>query len=100
MDEEVEEQVFSEQQLRRYSGERGYPIYVAYAGVVYDVTNCPKWRRGLHENLHWPGQDLTDELGDAPHTDSVFAHPCCRRVGILSSGRNSSRNVPSAPNLK
>ena len=37
-------------------------MYVAYAGVVYDVTDCPKWRRGLHENLHWPGQDLTAEL--------------------------------------
>lgn len=77
------EPTFTEQQLRRYTGERGSRIYVAYAGVVYDVTNCPKWRRGIHENQHWPGQDLTAELADAPHTASVFAHPCVKRVGRL-----------------
>lgn len=77
------EKVFTLQELRQYIGERGYRMYVAYAGVVYDVTNCPKWRRGMHENLHWPGQDLTAELADAPHTASVFAHPCVKRVGIL-----------------
>jgi predicted heme/steroid binding protein len=77
------EQEFTERQLRNYNGERGYRMYIAHAGVVYDVTDCPKWRRGLHENQHWPGQDLTDALGDAPHTASVFAHPCCKRVGIL-----------------
>jgi predicted heme/steroid binding protein len=77
------EQEFTERQLRNYNGERGYRMYIAHAGVVYDVTDCPKWRRGLHENQHWPGQDLTAALADAPHTASVFAHPCCKRVGIL-----------------
>ena len=80
-----DERVFTEPQLRLYIGERGYPMYVAYAGVVYDVTRCPKWLRGLHENLHWPGQDLTAELGDAPHTADVFNHPCVQRVGRLAT---------------
>ena len=74
---------FTEQQLRAYTGERGYPMYIAYAGVVYDVTRCPKWRLGLQERLHWPGQDLTAELGDAPHSAGVFGHPCVKRVGRL-----------------
>ncbi len=74
---------FTEQQLRRYTGERGTRMYIAYAGRVYDVTDCPKWRRGIHENQHWPGQDLTAELGDAPHTASVFDHPCVKVVGKL-----------------
>ena len=77
------ERVFTANQLRLYSGERGYPAYVACAGIVYDVTACPKWRRGLHEALHWPGQDLTAELADAPHTAGVFAHPCVKRVGRM-----------------
>ena len=79
------ERVFTEQQLRSYIGERGYPMYIAYAGVVYDVTACPKWRLGIHERLHWPGQDLTAELADAPHTASVLAHPCVKRVGRLAT---------------
>ena len=77
------EREFTQQQLRAYNGERGYPKYIAYGGVVYDVTDCPKWRRSLHENLHWPGQDLTPELADAPHGADVFEHPCCKRVGSL-----------------
>ena len=83
MEQEFTEPQFTEQQLRAYTGERGKRMYIAYQGVVYDVTDCPKWRRGLHENQHWPGQDLTGELAEAPHTASVLAHPCCKRVGAL-----------------
>jgi predicted heme/steroid binding protein len=79
-----DERLFREWELRAYIGERGMPMYVAYAGVVYDVTRCPKWRRGLHENQHWPGQDLTAEMDDAPHTADVFNHPCVKRVGRLA----------------
>lgn len=79
------EPAFTEQQLRQYSGERGKRMYIAHAGIVYDVTDCPKWQRGIHENLHWPGQDLTGEIADAPHTASVFDHPCARRVGVLKA---------------
>lgn len=71
------------QQLHQYTGERGRRMYVAFAGVVYDVTDCPKWRRGLHEGQHLPGQDLTAEIEDAPHTASVFEHACAKRVGVL-----------------
>ena len=42
MTEAAGETVFTEQQLRRYTGERGYRMYIAYQGVVYDVTDCPK----------------------------------------------------------
>ena len=71
-------------ELRRCDGERGNPKYVAYSGFVYDVTDCPKWRLALHENLHFPGQDLTSELPDAPHGQEVFTRPCVKRVGRLA----------------
>ena len=74
--------IFTERQLRRYDGDTG-PPYVAFRGIVYDLSECPKWRTGMHEQLHFPGQDLTGELGDAPHADEVFTRPCVRRVGIF-----------------
>ncbi len=55
----------TEFELRRNSGERGTRKYIAYGGLVYDVTDCPKWRPDMHEQLHFPGQDLTSELPDA-----------------------------------
>jgi len=70
-------------ELKRNTGERGTRCYVAHAGVVYDVTDCPKWRTGLHEQLHFAGQDLTGEIQEAPHMLEVFARPCVRRIGRL-----------------
>jgi predicted heme/steroid binding protein len=71
-------------ELRRNSGERGTRKYIAYHGLVYDVTDCPKWRPDLHEQLHFPGQDLTSELPDAPHKEEVFKHDCVKIVGRLA----------------
>ena len=70
-------------ELRRSTGERGTRMYVAMNAIVYDVTDCPKWRSGLHENLHFAGQDLTGELANAPHMEEVFRHPCVSVVGRL-----------------
>lgn len=82
------EHLFTESELRRYDGERG-PMYVACDGAVYDVSDCLRWRSGLHENLHFPGQDLTHELVNAPHNGEVFFHPCVKRVGrLILTGRN------------
>jgi predicted heme/steroid binding protein len=69
-------------ELRRCDGENG-PMYIAYQGVVYDVSDCPRWRRGLHENMHFPAQDLSGEMGEAPHAQDVLTRPCVRRVGVL-----------------
>jgi predicted heme/steroid binding protein len=71
-------------ELRRQTGERGTRCFVAFAGIVYDVTDCPKWRMGMHEQLHFAGQDLTDELPEAPHASEVFERPCVQRVGRLT----------------
>lgn len=76
------ERRFTLAQLRAYDGESG-PMYIAYQGVVYDVTDCPRWRLGLHEHMHFPGQDLSGELSEAPHAAEVFTRPCVRRVGLL-----------------
>ncbi len=70
-------------ELRRNNGERGARKYIAFRGLVYDVTDCPKWRPDMHEQLHFAGQDLTSELPDAPHAEDVFRRPCVRLVGRL-----------------
>ncbi len=72
-------------ELRRNNGDRGTRKYIAYRGIVYDVTDCPKWRPQLHEQLHFAGQDLTSELPDAPHQEDVFQRPCVKIVGRLAA---------------
>jgi predicted heme/steroid binding protein len=58
-------------QLSLRNGQDKPEIWIAYRGLVYDVTNSKMWRQGKHYE-HWAGQDLTDELDDAPHTEIVF----------------------------
>lgn len=80
----IPDRTVSEMELRRNTGERGTRKFIAYNGIIYDVTDCPKWRLDLHENLHFPGQDLTSELPEAPHKEEVFSRPCIRVVGRLA----------------
>jgi predicted heme/steroid binding protein len=77
--------IVSNIELKRNTGERGTRMWIAYNGVVYDVTECPKWRTGLHEMLHFAGQDLTSEFSDAPHKVEVFKHDCVLVIGTLQS---------------
>lgn len=70
-------------ELRRHDGERGSRKWIACDGLVYDVTDCPRWKAALHERMHFPGQDLSAELPEAPHQADVFSRPCVKRVGYL-----------------
>ena len=79
----MSERAFTERELKNFNGERGQPAYIAHEGVVYDVSDCPKWRAGQHEQLHFAGFDLTRSLRKAPHKTEVFTRPCVKRVGTL-----------------
>lgn len=59
------------QQLALRNGQDKPEIWVAFKGWIYDVSKSRLWRDGKHYE-HWAGQDLTEELADAPHTHTVF----------------------------
>jgi predicted heme/steroid binding protein len=80
---ELSERIISELELHRNTGDRGTRKWIAYDGIVYDVSDCPKWRLDMHEQLHFPGQDLTSELPDATHKKDVFTQPCVKVAGKL-----------------
>ncbi len=80
---EIPDRVVTLAELRRNNGDRGSRKWVAHRGLVYDVTDCPRWRLELHERLHFPGQDLTGEIQESPHKEDVFTRPCVKIVGRL-----------------
>jgi predicted heme/steroid binding protein len=77
-----EQTTFTLQELKRFDGENGL-MYIAYKGIVYDVSMSRRWQSGLHEGLHFPAQDLSEEMFDSPHGEEVFLHPGIRKVGYL-----------------
>jgi predicted heme/steroid binding protein len=66
---------FTLDELAEFDGKDGRPAYVAYDGMVYDVTDSPMWDGGGHEALHSAGGDLTEEHGDAPHDVYITDFP-------------------------
>ncbi len=64
---------YTRKQLSLRNGIDKEEVWVAYRGIIYDLTGSRLWRNGQHYE-HWAGQDLTKELEvDAPHTSSVFS---------------------------
>ena len=67
----MEPAIYSLAQLALRNGQDKPEVWIAYNGLIYDVTSSRLWRTGTHYE-HWAGQDLTEELKDAPHTEMVF----------------------------
>jgi predicted heme/steroid binding protein len=63
--------IYSKEQLALRNGQDKPEIWVAFQGIIYDVGNSRLWKNGKHYE-HWAGQDLTEELSDAPHNEKVF----------------------------
>jgi predicted heme/steroid binding protein len=72
---------FTTEELAEFNGRDGKPVYVAYKGVVYDVTESAMWGGGDHEGQHAAGHDLTAEHEDAPHDVYVTDFPEVGTIG-------------------
>jgi predicted heme/steroid binding protein len=57
------------EELDTFDGRDGRRAYIAYQGVIYDVTMGASWPSGTHMGRHQAGQDLTRDLALAPHND-------------------------------
>lgn len=76
-------QRFTDEELAKYDGKDGRPSYIAYAGLVYDVTHSFLWKGGRHQAMHVAGCDLSNALHEAPHgTDMLLRVPT---IGEMTS---------------
>lgn len=64
------------EQLSSFDGKEGRPAYIAYRGMIYDISSSRLWKNGQHMMKHHAGTNLTDMLKNAPHgDDKVLAMP-------------------------
>ena len=64
-------QQYTLDELSQYNGQNGNKAYVAYKGIVYDVTHIKEWKDGKHKGQN-AGTDLTKTFSNSPHGDSIF----------------------------
>ncbi len=78
------------EQLTAFDGKEGRSAYIAYKGIVYDMTSSRLWKNGAHMTKHQAGTDLTEALKNAPHdAEKVLAMP---QVGMcISTGRKPEK---------
>jgi len=82
---------YSTEELAKYNGENGSPIYIAHGGKVYDVSESKLWRNGAHMKRHHAGSDLTTDIQAAPHEPDVLErYP---QIGILKK-EASEQKIP------
>ncbi len=83
---------FDAAELARYDGENGNPIYVAYDGKVYDVSESKLWRKGRHMNRHRSGGDLTSDMQAAPHDSNALER--FPQVGVFKKVAVEEQAIP------
>lgn len=82
---------FSAEELAKFNGENGNPVYIAHDGKVYDVSESKLWRNGIHMKRHHGGHDLTTDIQAAPHEKDVLErYP---QIGILKKVADE-REIP------
>lgn len=74
---------FTVKQLEEYNGKDGKPVYVAYQGKVYDLSESGLWAEGEHMASHNAGKDITEEIDLAPHGEEVLNRKSVKFVGTL-----------------
>ena len=84
---------FDSEELAKYNGEKGSPIYIAHQEKVYDISDSKRWKSGMHMKRHRAGADLSTDIQAAPHGPEVFEK--FSQVGVLKKQKASEVEMPA-----
>ncbi|MHC1728818.1 MAG: DUF2231 domain-containing protein [Syntrophobacteraceae bacterium] len=77
------------EELAERNGREGKPVYIAYEGKIYDVSQSKLWKTGAHMNRHASGKDLGIDISAAPHGPEVLErYP---QVGVIRKETAANR---------
>jgi predicted heme/steroid binding protein/uncharacterized membrane protein len=84
---------FDSEELAKFNGENGTPVYIAHQGKVYDVSESKRWKSGLHMKRHHPGTDLSTDIKAAPHAAEVLER--FPQVGVVKQKKETEIAMPA-----
>jgi predicted heme/steroid binding protein/uncharacterized membrane protein len=83
---------FTLKDLEEFDGTNDRPAYLVFEGRVIDVTTSQHWHRGHHMGTHQAGEDLTREIGSAPHGPEKLEN--FPQVGVFTSDEIAKEEIP------
>jgi predicted heme/steroid binding protein/uncharacterized membrane protein len=85
------------QELPKFNGKDGNPVYIVHRGRVIDVSASKLWKTGLHMNRHHAGNDLTTDIQAAPHGLEVLdRYP---QVAVMKKEPSAEKPIPNFLNF-
>jgi predicted heme/steroid binding protein/YHS domain-containing protein len=89
---------FTAEELKKYNGKDGMPVYAAVDGIVYDLSKSKYWKTGTHMKMHQGGTELSEDIHKkAPqsiHRDGKILERM-PKVGVLASGGTAASEKPA-----
>ena len=64
--------VFTRDELKKFDGEDGRPLYIVFRGKVYNLSASRLWVNGKHMAVHQFDEDLEATIKQAPHSEEVL----------------------------
>ncbi len=90
---------FTAEELKKYNGQDGMPVYTAVDGIVYDLSKSKYWKNGRHMKMHDAGADLSAAIHtQAPkgiHKDGKILEKM-PKVGVLRAEAPVTAAKPAA----
>lgn len=89
---------FTAEELKKYNGRDGMPVYAAVDGIVYDLSKSKYWKTGKHMKMHDAGGDLSEDMHKkAPQSIHRGGKILERmpKVGVLAAGATVGGEGPA-----
>lgn len=92
------QRVFTVNELAKYNGKNGAKSYVSVGGIVYDVTDVPKWNGGNHYGVA-AGKVLDKEFAQC-HDNKLSIMEYATAIGVLDTNKKREENSSNYENIK
>lgn len=73
---------FTREELESFDGKEGHPLYIAFNGKIYDLSNSQLWVQGTHMGTHTRNENLAETIKSAPHGEDILERFSI--VGVLA----------------
>jgi arsenite oxidase small subunit len=76
-----ENKIFTIDEVRKFDGKEGRPLYLVFKGDVYDLSTSRLWVKGMHMQQHSFDEKLEETIRNAPHHEEVLSR--FKKIGVV-----------------